>query len=70
MFVKRYRKFILAAIAGLVVLLTALADDNVTTAEWWQIAAAVLGPLGVVLVPNEPKRPTPTQPLRTPDKFV
>lgn len=51
---KRYRKFIAAAGAGLVILAAVLADGQITGGEWWQVAAAVLGPLGVRQLPNDP----------------
>lgn len=53
-FVKRYRKFFVAAAAGLAVLATALSDGNVDGGEVIQIVAAVLGPLGVAWIPNAP----------------
>ena len=52
-FVKRYRKFFIAAAAGAAVLATALADDSIDAAEVIQIAAAILGPFGVAMIPNK-----------------
>ena len=52
--VKAVAKFITAAIAGLTVAGLAVADGTITTAEWLQIVAAVLGAYGVYLVPNVP----------------
>jgi hypothetical protein len=49
----QYAKFAVAAIAaGLVALQTALTDGTVTSAEWVTIAIAVVGALGVWIVPN------------------
>lgn len=46
-------KFVVAALtAGLVALGAALSDDTVSTAEWVTIGVAVVGALGVYLVPN------------------
>lgn len=50
--VKAVAKFITAAIAGLTVAGLAVADGTITTAEWLQIVAAVLGAYGVYRVPN------------------
>lgn len=48
-----YAKGIVAALtAGLVALQTALSDNTVTAPEWVTIAIALLGALGVVLIPN------------------
>lgn len=49
---KAVAKFITAAIAGLTVAGLAVADGTITTAEWLQIVAAVLGAYGVYRVPN------------------
>jgi hypothetical protein len=50
----RYAKFIVAALtAGLIALQTAITDDRITTSEWVTIALAVLGAIGVVIVPNK-----------------
>jgi hypothetical protein len=48
-----YRKAIAAAAAGLTVLTAVLVDGAVTGAEWVQVAAAVLGPLGVWAARND-----------------
>jgi len=54
----QYAKFAVAAIAaGLVALQTALTDGTVTSAEWVTIAIAVVGALGVWIVPNDPPLP-------------
>lgn len=53
----RYRKFIMAAAAGLAILAAALSDGKVDGAEWVAVIGAVLGPFGVVLTPNAPKKP-------------
>lgn len=53
-FIRRYRKFLVAAIAGLAVLVTALADGKVDSHEWYLIIVAVLGPAGVGIIPNDP----------------
>lgn len=50
---KTYAKFVVAAVmAGLVALQTALTDGGVSSQEWITIALAVLGALGVAVVPN------------------
>jgi hypothetical protein len=50
----RYAKaLVAAAAAGTGTLLTAMADDKVTSGEWVLVALAVLGALGVTYaVPN------------------
>lgn len=45
------RKFLVALIAALGVLLVVL-DNGVTASEWVQVAIAFLGALGVYAVPN------------------
>jgi len=61
--VSRYAKSIVAAaVAGLTVLAAALTDDTITTAEWVQIAVAVLGAIGVYAVPNRPPAGEPADP--------
>lgn len=52
-FAKKYAKFLAAAAAGVVALVSVM-PDGVTGAEWLVVAAAVLGPLGVVITPNKP----------------
>lgn len=54
----KYAKSIAAAVAaGAGALVTALADDSVTSGEWVVVALAVAGALGVVYtVPNRPAR--------------
>lgn len=48
-----YTKTIVAgATAGLVLLTSLLADGNITTAEWLQVALAVGGALGVYAAPG------------------
>jgi len=51
---KAVAKFITAAVAGLTVAGLAVADGVITTAEWFQIIAAVLGAYGVYRIPNVP----------------
>lgn len=47
-----------AVVAAAGVITAAVADDHVTTSEWWAIAAAILGaliaPAAVYAVPNRP----------------
>lgn len=54
------RKGLLAATAAVAVLLLVTAPGSdagstVTVNEWWQVAAAVLGALGVTAVKNGPR---------------
>lgn len=51
---KRYRKFLAAAGAGLVILASIVSDGRITGPEWWAVIAAILGPLGVERLPNDP----------------
>lgn len=44
--------YISALLAGLVVLQSAISDGSISSAEWWQIAIAVLAALGVLAVPG------------------
>jgi hypothetical protein len=47
-------KAIVAVVAAVVVVLAAaLSDDMVTSVEWLEIAAAVVGAVGVYLWPNK-----------------
>lgn len=52
-----------AAVAVLVIVTAAGSDagSTVTPNEWWQVVAAALGALGVVLIPNGP-RPSTSEP--------
>lgn len=53
--IKGYAKTLIAAItAGATVLSSALISDGISTNEWLQIGVAVLGALGVFIVPNSP----------------
>lgn len=56
----KYAKAIVAAAAaGTTTLLSALADEKVSTGEWVLVGLAVLGALGVTwAVPNTPEEPT------------
>ena len=47
------RKFLVALLAALAILATAIADGAVSTSEVIQIAIACVGALGVYQVPNE-----------------
>lgn len=54
--VSRYGKFIVAAvIAGASALTVALGDDTISATEGITVALAILGALGVYVVPNAPK---------------
>lgn len=53
--VAQYRKLIAAVGAGIVVFAAVIADGSINVDEYWQLAAAVLGPLGVWRVANAPK---------------
>ncbi len=57
--VSKYAKAVVAAaIAGLGAVGTALTDDVITTGEWWTVAAAVAGALGITwAVPNRTAAP-------------
>lgn len=57
---KRYSKFFIAAAMGLTVLAVAVGDGVITSPEVFEIMAAILGPLGVYLVPNKPSTPDET----------
>ena len=51
----RYAKFLVAAgIAGLTALAAAITDDHISNAEWVTVGLAVLGAVGVYVVPNRP----------------
>lgn len=55
---KRYKKFIVAAVAaGAVALQTALSDGEFTVPERWIVASAVAGAVGVAIAKNAPKDP-------------
>lgn len=57
----RYAKTAVAAVAaGAVALTSALTDSSVSPGEWVSIGLAVLGALGVYVIPNTP--PIPSQP--------
>lgn len=51
-FIPEARKFLVALLAALGVLATALADATVTTSEWVQIGIAFIGALGVYSISN------------------
>lgn len=52
---KPYLKAVVAVVAAVaVVLQAALTDGSISPAEWWTIAFAALGALGVYGVPNLP----------------
>jgi hypothetical protein len=56
-----YAKTIVAAIvAGATALAVALGDDTVSTTEFVTVALAVLGALGVYVVPNAPRSDSDT----------
>lgn len=44
--------YISAAVAGVVVVQSALTDGSISNAEWWQVAIAVLSALGVLAAPG------------------
>lgn len=48
----KYNKFWAAAAAGLVVLAAAVSDGHISPAEWFSIAAAIIGPGAVYQVTN------------------
>jgi hypothetical protein len=51
----KYAKFFVAAgIAGLTALAAATTDDHITNSEWVAVGLAVLGAVGVYVVPNKP----------------
>jgi drug/metabolite transporter (DMT)-like permease len=51
--IKAYAKtFVAAIVAGLTVLASALISGGIETNEWLQIGMAILGALGVFIVPN------------------
>jgi hypothetical protein len=52
--VKAYRKTIVAVVLAVCVTLgTVLEDGAISSADWFVVAAAVLGAIGVYQVPNE-----------------
>ena len=51
-FAGKYAKFLAAALAGVVIVINETAGGG--TVHWIDVAAAVLGSLGVALVPNSP----------------
>lgn len=53
----QYRKFIAALGAGIVVFAAVVSDGAISVDEYWQLAAAIGGPLGVWRVINAPKDP-------------
>lgn len=55
----RYRKAFVAGAAGLALVATAVADDRVTSNEWWQIIGAILAVFGIWIVPNAPQGDIP-----------
>jgi hypothetical protein len=65
-FVRRYRKFFVAAAAGLAALIAALSDGSVSGDEIVVIISAILGPLGVAWIPNAPQKTTTTRGTATP----
>ena len=48
----KYNKFFVAASAAAGVICSSLVSGHITTNDWWAMAIAVLGALGVHLVPN------------------
>lgn len=49
----KYAKFAVAAgVAGLTALAAAITDDHISNAEWVAVGLAVLGAIGVYVVPN------------------
>lgn len=48
----KYNKFFIAASAAAGVICSSLASGKITTSNWWAMFIAVLGALGVHLVPN------------------
>ncbi|MFC8520826.1 hypothetical protein [Streptomyces sp. NPDC057257] len=51
---KYWKAIVAAAVAGLGATGTALSDDRITSGEWWTVAAAVAGALGLTwAVPNK-----------------
>ncbi len=65
--IAKYRKALVAALAaGSGTLLTALADDKITSGEWVLTGLAILGALGVTwAVPNKPDIPASPTSYRT-----
>lgn len=54
--VSQYAKFIVSAlVAGGIILKTAIGDDVISASEMVDIALALLGALGVYVLPNAPK---------------
>lgn len=48
----RYTKSVLAVLTAVLVLLTSVITDGITSTEWLQLALAALGALGVYAIPN------------------
>ena len=59
-FAGKYAKFLTAALAGVVIVINETAGGG--TVHWIDVAAAVLGSLGVALVPNAPAAPVVVAP--------
>ncbi|WP_431881584.1 hypothetical protein [Micromonospora chalcea] len=56
--IAQYAKTIVAAVvAGATALAVAMGDDTLTTTEGIAVALAILGALGVYVVPNAPATP-------------
>lgn len=55
----RYRKAFVAAAAGLALVASAVADDRITSDEWWQIGGAILAVFGIWRIPNAPNEDVP-----------
>lgn len=53
----KYTKSILAVLTGVLVLLTSVITDGITTTEWLQLALAALGAVGVYAAPYTPHLP-------------
>jgi hypothetical protein len=50
----KYTKSVLAVLTGVLMLLTSVITDGITSTEWMQLALAALGALGVYAAPYVP----------------
>ena len=58
MIIKKYAKGATSLIVtGLTLVVGALTDNNISTAEWLTIGAALIGTIAVVGIPNTPSNP-------------
>lgn len=56
-----YTKTILAVITAAAMAAVSLVSDGISLTDWWQIAAAALGALGVLFAPYTPGRAVAAQ---------